>query len=232
MKRICYFGDSLGKGVIFDTVRNRYVLLKDCFVNLFSEKEDITVKNHSKFGGTIDVGLSRLEKQQKDIEECDLVVLEYGGNDSNFNWDEISDNPDALHNPATPLESFVSMYKSMATKVIQMGKKVVALNLPPIDYQKYFEWISKGNNPENILRWLGGKADFIYRWHERYNNAVANIANSLQIPLIDIRTVFLEKRDYSDYLCIDGIHPNEQGHKLIADVLIGSYESKKLAYQI
>ena len=35
-----------------------------------------------------------------------------------------------------------------------------------------------------------------------------------------IRTAFLQRRDYRDYLCIDGIHPNDKGHILIADILL------------
>lgn len=232
MKCICFFGDSIGKGVVYDGIKNRYVLLKNSFVNLFSEKEKIPIKNLSKFGGTISTGLSRLEKQPKELDECDIVMLEYGGNDSDFNWAEISDTPDAAYDPATPLETFKSTYKVMITKVVAMGKKVIALNLPPIDYNKYFNWISRDKNADNILRWLGGTSDYIYRWHEQYNNAVANIANSLKIPLIDIRSIFLSKRDYSDYLCVDGIHLNEKGHRLVADVLIDTYESKGLINEI
>lgn len=232
MKGICFLGDSLGKGVVYDNIRNRYVLLKDSFANLFAEKENIQIKNLCKFGGTVNTGLAYLERQPKELETCDFVVFEYGDNDSDFNWTKISDTPDAVYDPATPLETFKSTYKAMIAKVVAMGKQVIALNLPPLDYNKYFNWISKDKNTANILRWLGGTSDFIYRWHEQYSNAVANIANSMKIPLVDIRSVFLSKRDYSDYLCDDGIHLNKKGHRLVADVLIDTYESNGLINEI
>ncbi|OLA61120.1 MAG: hypothetical protein BHW37_01125 [Firmicutes bacterium CAG:272_52_7] len=47
----------------------------------------------------------------------------------------------------------------------------------------------------------------------------------MKIPMIDIRSAFLVKRDYSDYLCEDGIHPNERGHKLIKDTLVDAIKA-------
>ena len=34
-------------------------------------------------------------------------------------------------------------------------------------------------------------------------------------PVLDLRRLFLQKQDYRQYLCDDGIHPNEEGHQLI-----------------
>lgn len=227
MASICCFGDSLAKGVVFDTEKQRYTLIKNNFMNLFGAKEKVSVDNHSKFGCTITAALPRFERVQKAVENCDVIAFEFGGNDSNFNWNEISEDPDAEHKPNTELHTFISAYKTLLGKAIQTGKKVVMLNLPPLDYNKYFAWISKGNNADNILRWLGGTSDFIYRWHEQYNNAVHNIAREMKIPLVDIRSTFLGKRNYSDYLCVDGIHLNEKGHRLVAEALITEYEKNE-----
>ena len=35
-----------------------------------------------------------------------------------------------------------------------------------------------------------------------------------------ITSKFLETKDYSALLCNDGIHPNEKGHKLIAETIM------------
>ena len=74
-------------------------------------------------------------------------------------------------------------------------------------------------------KWLGGDEIYIYRWHEMYNAAICDLSNSMKIPMIDIRSAFLVKRDYSDYLCEDGIHPNERGHKLIKDTLVDAIKA-------
>ena len=43
-------------------------------------------------------GVSKLENHISK-ENPDIVLLEYGGNDCAFNWDEVADNPDANHLP-------------------------------------------------------------------------------------------------------------------------------------
>ena len=73
-------------------------------------------------------------------------------------------------------------------------------------------------NGQNILTFLG-EVDFIYKWQEMYSAAIEKLAVEEKIPIIDIRSGFLNKEDYSDYLCADGIHPNEKGHLLISGVL-------------
>jgi len=47
-------------------------------------------------------------------------------------------------------------------------------------------------------------------------------------PVIDITSVFLERRNYFDYLCEDGIHPNEAGHKLIEEAIVSYLRREKM----
>ena len=220
MSKVCLFGDSISKGVIIDEVRDRYAMTKNCFANILSAGETaLDVTNFSMLGCTIMKGKSMIERHIKDVQNCEVMVLEYGGNDSDHNWQEISENPTGQHFPKTPIEDFVRFYRGIIDQLNEMGKKIVMLNLPPIDEHKYFDWISRGLSKENILSWLGGSDEFIYRWHEIYNVKVCNIASEYRIPIIDIRSAFLERRNYSDLLCNDGIHPNEKGHEMIAEVI-------------
>ena len=98
-----------------------------------------------------------------------------------------------------------------------MTKVPVLLSLPPIDSKKYFNKVSTGLNAYNILDWMEGDKQFITNWHERYNIEVFKLAIDNNIPIIDITSVFLEQKNYGKFLCDDGIHPNEQGHQLIAE---------------
>ena len=52
-----------------------------------------------------------------------------------------------------------------------------------------------------------------------YSLAVEDLAKREQVPLIDIRSDFLRDQCFSDYLCEDGIHPNERGHLLISKAI-------------
>ncbi len=217
--KLCFFGDSIGKGIVYDREKGRYVPLDESFVRLVEREEHCEIENFSRFGCTVTRGEQLVDQNAARIESADYVVLEFGGNDSDYDWKKIAADPDAEHSPRTPLSLFVGTYKKMIAEVRKLGKRPVLLNLPPIDARKYFRWVSRGVNAENIRKWLGGDEIFIYRWHEMYNAAICDISSSMQIPMIDIRSAFLEKRDYSDYLCEDGIHPNERGHKLIQSIL-------------
>ena len=53
-----------------------------------------------------------------------------------------------------------------------------------------------------------------------YSTEIHKIAEEENVSLIDIRSIFLKMKNYADYLCVDGIHPNAAGHRLIADYLI------------
>lgn len=223
MKNICLFGDSISKGVIIDQVKNRYAMTKKSFANILSSYAGwMNITNYSMLGCTISKGKSLIARHIRDVENCDITVLEYGGNDSDHNWAEIAADPDGAHLPKTPLEDFSRNYREIIEGLRGMGKKIVMLNLPPIDEHKYFTWFSSGLNAGNILKWLGGSERYIYDFHDGYNQAVCRIAAENDIPLIDIRSAFLAQENFSRFLCDDGIHPNEQGHDLIARLIESS----------
>ncbi len=220
MKKLCLFGDSISKGVVIDCAKNRYAMTTKCFANILSGYASwLNITNFSMFGCTISKGRSLIARHMKDVENCDITVLEYGGNDSDHNWAEIAENPEGTHVPKTSLEDFKTNYSEIICGLQAMGKKIVILNLPPIDEEKYFAWFSDGLNGDNILKWLGGSKRYIYNFHESYNRIACELAEEYGIPVLDIRSAFLSKPDYSVYLCNDGIHPNENGHNLIAQVI-------------
>ncbi len=225
--KIDVWGDSILKGVVLDEAVGRYRLLKDCAVNTFASFFHIDVRNHSHFGCTAPKALASLEKSLSAIPtegRPDLVLLEFGGNDCDYNWQIVSDEPDALHQPNTTCEAFSEAMKTMALTLREKGMTPVLMTLPPIDAVRYFDWVTKPAtvNPDNVLRYLVDK-QFIYRHQERYSLAIARLAAEEGLPLIDVRDVFLRERDLSSCLCNDGIHPNEKGQNLIQKAFAERY---------
>lgn len=218
-ENICILGDSIAKGVVFDAQRNRYTIANNNLGKQLAEMYDCSVTNLSKFGNTVTDGLARFEKQKDSLAECKTVIMNFGGNDSDFSWQEISAAPDELHQPKTPIDVFEQTYLKLIERVRKCGLTPILLNLPPVDHTKYFAWISRELNADNILKWLDGSSEFIYRWHEQYNVAVYKIAQTANVKLIDNRSAFLQRRDYSCFLSDDGIHPNEEGYALIAEAV-------------
>lgn len=226
---ICIFGDSVSKGVVFDSSLKKYTLLKDSFVNRIRSRVGIAIKNYSKFGCTVTKGLELLLRHKSELKQYDYTVFEFGGNDCDFNWREVSSSPDGEHCPNTPVPVFEQKYADLISEVQKSGSHPVLLTLPPIDAKRYFAWISRGLNARGILSWLGD-VDRIYRYHEMYNLAVCRLAKEFSVPLIDISSAFLEKPNYQKLLCEDGIHPNKQGHELIGQTISHAIYQYRSAY--
>jgi len=211
------YGDSIMKGVLLDTITKRYSSKKD-LLDPIEECFPLELKNRSKFGCTIEKGQKMLDKALEEGLNCDTILLEYGGNDCDFHWDQVAENPDGEHVPHTPLARFESIYRSMIRKLRVRGIEPIVMSLPPIDAEKYFAWFTRsGINKENILRWLGD-IQLIYRHQELYSLSATKLALEEGCRFVDVRSAFLNRHDYKALLCEDGIHPNETGYQLISDV--------------
>ena len=219
-KKILVVGDSLSKGVILDEEKKKYTLLKDCFFSLLSEAVDAQMINASKFGSTVAQGQKQLESKMEKYDP-DIVVIEFGGNDCDFRWDDIACDPMKDHIPNTPLDLFENSINEMVSYVQSNGKTVVLTTLPPIYADSYFKWFTNCDNEKglNILKWLKD-VWHIYWWQERYSNCIQYIARMHNIACIDIRRAFLKCVDFANLICSDGIHPNREGHRLIFETVM------------
>ena len=230
METIAAFGDSVLKGVIYEDAH--YRVSRSSFQKICEEYFGITVENKAKFGSTITRGESIFENNIDLLEKADgeYVVLEFGGNDCDFNWKEISEDPDREHFPMSTIENFKSTYTNIINEIKEAGKKPVLLSLPPIDSARYFKHISRGLSAENIRKWLRYDDQYITNWHERYNIEIFKLAIETSVPVIDITSIFLEEKNYDRFLCEDGIHPNVEGHRLIAEAIKDHVSRKNISF--
>lgn len=218
---ICVFGDSIGKGVVLHPSTSRYELIKMNLEKLLGLK-GISIKNYSKFGCTVSKGLSIVRKHCRELTRYNSILLELGGNDCDFAWRDIAENPERTHAPKTPLTKFKRLYRQVIEEIRDNGGRPTVLTLPPLGPKRFFNWVSRGVNKDNILKWLGD-VERIYRWQEMYNVEIMLLASKMAVPLIDIRSVFLRSDNYRDLLCSDGIHPNSDGYALIYKTIAAQY---------
>ena len=220
----CVFGDSVGKGVVLSETGRYKSGAPD--INLLTGRSDITLENFSRFGFVAEKTLSLVEKCESDIASSDAVFIEVGGNDCDFDWQSISDNPECEHLCKTPPDIFEKIYTELLTKAKAFGSKIFALNLPPIVPARYFKKITEkaGMCAENVLKWLGS-VETIYRYQEMYSIMVEKIARAVNVALIDIRSAFLADHHYEELICEDGIHPNSRGYELIYKSVIEQYRA-------
>lgn len=215
MKKIILFGDSIIKGVTFNG--SAYHLCPDHDLPQLTAR-GIEVENHTKMGATIEDGLKSMERYLHSCDSQTTVLLGYGGNDCDYDWQAISDAPEGEHQPRVAPQTFVEGLRKAIRRAQDAGAMVAVTSLVPLDSERYLHFISRGRNGEHILQWLGD-AEHLYRWQEYYNALATQIARALGCRVIDLRTAFLQSRDFQALLCPDGIHPTDRGHALAHQTL-------------
>jgi lysophospholipase L1-like esterase len=107
----------------------------------------------------------------------------------------------------TEADKFEEVYNIIVSKLIQSGTKVI-LCTPAVIGEKYDDT----NELDEDLN--------------RYCNIVRNMAAYLHLPLVDIRKAFIdyetknnETNEASGILTTDGVHLNDKGNELVAELM-------------
>jgi lysophospholipase L1-like esterase len=192
----------------------------------------ISIVNKSRFGCTVEKGYQLLTKSLDQGLDCDLVVLEYGGNDCDFDWAAVAADPTADHQPHTPLPRFMQTLQHMVDLLVHRGIRPVLMSLPPICAERYFNFIvGRGVDRVNLLTFLGDVQQ-IYRHHELYSLAITRLADRSGCLYAPVRETFLTQGHRRDLICGDGIHPNADGHRIMQQVFtdLGQNLAPNLAF--
>ena len=176
MKNLKIFGDSIIKGVTYNG-QSYHLCQEHDFDTL--RAQGVTVENNAKMGATIDAGLKQLDRKLGSCDGDTTVLFCFGGNDCDYDWKAISEDPDGEHLPHTPSEKFIDQYCTAIRKAQSAGARVAMTSLPPLEQERYFSFITRGLSAENILHWLGD-TDHLYRWQAYYNAMVAQL--SVRLP--------------------------------------------------
>ena len=219
--KLVALGDSIMKGVLLQSVgdSSRYSLADKSILDRCAEMLGAEGVNLGKMGCTIEAGERILDRFVDKFAGAKYVLLEYGGNDSDYNWRAIAANPQAEHYPKTAIGVFEKTYARIIGKVRAAGITPVVMSLPPMDSAKYYNFLTSAFSSEekrNVSRWLKGGASAIAAGHELYNDAVKRVAASTDALLVDVSSAFKQS---ADYLCADGIHINAHGQQIIADLI-------------
>ena len=213
--KVCFYGDSIGRGVVLDNVKKRYGYSENSFARLLEGEGIVTVNNRCKFGCTSTKGLEVMRAEADRMKNYDYIVIMYGGNDSDYDWPAVARDPE---HGAQYVKTSVPVYKQNIRDMVDLvhasGSTPVLLSMIPMDPARYFNWITRKSDPDAILKYIKAPSG-LYFGNQLYNLALFDVAAELSVPLIDICSPFLRELDFSDYLCEDGIHPSEAGHMLI-----------------
>lgn len=222
IRSMAVFGDSILKGVVYDSVAAKYRIGKDSAFDIMTERlPGIRLTNYSRFGSTAPKGRAAFAGLVEKGEQPDAVLIEFGGNDCDYDWAEVSAAYKTSHDPHTPLPKYEETLRRFVALARSCGIIPVMMTLPPISADRYFDFFTRADNVDsiNVLHWLVEK-QVIYRTQENYSHRAGMIANELDVDLIDARSPFLLKRNLGDYLCEDGIHLNANGQKLLGETIV------------
>ncbi|MBQ9720159.1 MAG: SGNH/GDSL hydrolase family protein [Oscillospiraceae bacterium] len=214
---VTVYGDSILKGVLFEN--GKYTVSHDWEEKL-CERFGLRVTNRSRFGSTLPKAMARIEKDSATEAAGEYALLEFGGNDCDFDWAAVAEAPEGEHTCKTPPALFMECYHRAIRLLRESGRIPVLSSLPPINAELYLSFLCRnGLSRENIVRWLGD-VQRIYRWQENYSQMVEQVAREEHTPLIDLRRPFLQdERSPETLLCADGIHPSREGQGLIYNTL-------------
>lgn len=216
-QEIHIWGDSLARGVCYNENKQRYAISPERCAGRLQSELGLRVLNHSCMGATVLDGL-RSFSAFTPIQGA-LCAVEFGGNDCDLNWADVAAHPDAPVVAKVELAAYERGLQAFVDGIRAGGMQPLLVTPPPLHAPRYFAWVTKGLNADNVRAALGD-VEHIYRWQERYTIAVRRVAQKSGCPLLDVRDAFLALPHYERYLCVDGIHPNDEGHRAIADAVL------------
>lgn len=217
--KITVFGDSVLKGVITTPqTTSLFDVTENDSLSLAQKELDFELDNRSIYGNVITKGQTKFNKWLEKSGWSDICIIEFGDNDSDYDWPPISQNPDAQYDFKTPLPDYLRILKEMTGTCKEHKILPLLVSAPAIIPERWIESISKGLNKDNILKFLAGDINKLSKNQEVYYKALKVFATENQINFIDMREALYNQENYPDLICMDGIHPTEKGYELMAQV--------------
>lgn len=211
------WGDSLARGVVYREDKARYAISRERCATRLSEALGYKVENHSGMGATVLDGLTWFSGFEG--VPGALCAVEFGGNDCDLDWPRVASHPGEPIEAKVPLERFEENLRLFVSQIRKRGMTPLLVTPLPLHAERYYRWVTRGLDAGAVLAALGD-VNHIYRWQERYAIAVRNVARAERCTLLDLRDTLLAQPDYEGLMCVDGIHPNDAGHRLLSDAVI------------
>lgn len=213
MTQIFVFGDSIAYGVGDPNGGWVDMIKRRLHHNMYGENgvgEKDEVHSFSKPGGfiknTVAFAPIVLEQMVHDRSKT-IIILSKGLNDT-----KALDTPD---NHVSDVDTFRSNYQQLVDSISPYTNNLCVLELGQINEAK--------TNPKKNP-FTGGLSFF-------RNDRVRLFNQTLRETFAEENVQFIlhplnDMNDFTSYLCEDGIHPNEQGHELIAQTVMNRLKIK------
>jgi len=206
--KIVTFGDST------TAPRGKLKTYSDCLREELPAKGlAVEVVNAGIGGNTTRMALARFQSDVLD-RQPDLVVIQFGINDSAI---DVWRDPPAT-GPRVPQEEYVQNLEKMVEALQARQCRVILMTPNPIRWTERLRIVYgkppyKPEDPDGFNLLL-----------RNYAQEVRRIAAERKAPLVDVYAAHeaygAVKGQNADDLLLDGMHPNDKGQRLVADLLM------------
>lgn len=191
---------------------------------LAQEGIDAQVFNEGVGGNNTEDAIKRFQSDVLD-HDPDIVIMQFGINDSTV---DVWKRPSATE-PRVPVDKYGKNLETMVQQLKKAGAKVILMTPNPLTWsEKVVQLYGPGpgnvRNPEATSPYDVDDPMGFNKLRDPYLKVVRDLAAEQDVVLVDIHKKFL---DYAaqegkelDELLLDGMHPNEAGHRLVAQALV------------
>jgi len=222
MKKIAVFGDSILKGAVTGYSDHLFDILPENSLTLAQKNVEFELFNDSVFGSVISKSQRRLNKFFEKGEKADIVIIESGGNDCDYDFLSMIKNGETSVPQRTPLADFLRILDEMVQTVKENGAMPVIMTMPSLVADRWYNHITRAldeSGKAKVDSFLGeNPVDKLSKNHEVYNLNLMEYCRKNDIFMIDMRKALLDAPDYRKLMCQDGIHPNQAGYEYMAKV--------------
>jgi len=206
---IFMFGDSAtaprgGLKVYADRVNTRLQSIgSSLVVHNAGVATDTTAKARGRLGNDVLVHRPR------------IVVMQFGINDSAI---DVWRKPPATR-PRVSLEDYLANHREMIAAARKAGARVILMTANPLRWSPQTRKLY-GQPPYDPRAEDGFEAPTLLA----YNDALRDLARELDAPLVDVHAAYsaraAKQKSAIDELLLNGMHPNNAGQELIAELLV------------
>lgn len=220
IKSVIVWGDSILKGIISTEDLTQIRPSEINALQMAGEKLAIEINNKSIYGAHI---IKLQSTQTKNLNKgltADIALIESGTNDCDYEWNDVCTKPFSEITQKVPLADFKRIASEMVDTSRENKITPVLVTAPDLAIPYWKEYITRGLDKEKIAQFIGHDPYVLLRNQEEYMEALRQIAKEKNVQLIDMRVEFRKTSDPMSLMCKDGVHPNLEGHKLMADVFV------------
>ena len=161
----------------------------------------VEVLNSGIGGNTTRQALRRMKRDLLDHQSKVAVVL-FGTNDARLAEEHVH----------VPLDEYANNLKEIVSACLDHKIRVVLCTVPPIDPEPYFE----RHQIENFAK-AGGLAKVL----NDYRDVALRVGEKFDLPVVDLHRLLAAE---PEWLSNDGVHPSQQGNKIIARLVADSVQ--------